>query len=75
LIWGILSDERTGLSLIIAAIFTTAVILRSKSCRAYKDSPNLEDQIPVFISQEQSGPVITLGTGLTLGEPVIMTAI
>jgi hypothetical protein len=57
LIWGALSDERMGLSFTIAAVFASAVILRSESRRAHDhillshiwDSPNLEDQVPVFI--------------------------
>jgi hypothetical protein len=28
-----------------------------------RDSPNLEGQVPVFIPQEQCGPVIPPGTG------------
>jgi hypothetical protein len=58
LIWGALSEERTDLSFIIAAVFASAVILRSESRGAHDlillsqiwDSPNLEDQVPVFIS-------------------------
>jgi hypothetical protein len=57
LIWGALSDERTGLSFTIA-VFASAVILRSESRGAHAhillsqiwNSPNLEDQVPVFIS-------------------------
>jgi hypothetical protein len=58
LIWDALSDERTGLSITIAAVFAKAVILRSESRGAHDhillsqicDSPNLEGQVPVFIS-------------------------
>jgi hypothetical protein len=34
-IWGALSDERTGLSFTIAAVFASAVVLRSESCGAH----------------------------------------
>jgi hypothetical protein len=58
LIWGALSDEVTNLLFTIAAVFASAVILRSESCGAHDhillsqiwDSPNLEDQVHVFIS-------------------------
>jgi hypothetical protein len=58
LIWGSLSDERTGLLFTIAAVFASTVILRSESCGAHDHillsqiwySPNPEDQVPVFIS-------------------------
>jgi hypothetical protein len=58
LIWGALSDERTGLSFTIAAGFASAVILRSQSCGIHEHillsqilgSRNLEGQVPVFIS-------------------------
>jgi hypothetical protein len=56
--WGTLSDERTGLSFTIAAGFASAVILWSKSRGTHghilqsrlRDSPNLDSQVPVFIS-------------------------
>jgi hypothetical protein len=58
LIWGALSDERTGLSFTIAAVFTSAVLLRVESRGAHDHillpqiwhSPNLEDQVSVFLS-------------------------
>jgi hypothetical protein len=58
LIWGALSDKKTGLSFTIPAVFASAVILRSESRGAHDhllmsqiwDSPNLEDQVPGFIS-------------------------
>jgi hypothetical protein len=57
-IWGALSDKRTDLSFTIAAVFASAVILRSESRGDHDllllsqiwDSPILEDQVPVFIS-------------------------
>jgi hypothetical protein len=72
LMWGALSDERTCLQFTIAA--------GPRQCshswvRVPRDSwpyftvsdsrpPNLEGQVPVFISpQEQGGPVIPPGTG------------
>jgi hypothetical protein len=56
--WGALSDERTGLPFIMAAGLDSAVILRSESRETrdhillsqIRDSPNLEGQVPVFIS-------------------------
>jgi hypothetical protein len=55
--WSALSDERKGLSFIIAAGLASAVILGSKSRRTrdhilqsqIRDSPNLEGQVLVFI--------------------------
>jgi hypothetical protein len=57
-IWGALSDERTGLLFAVAAGLASAVIFASESCGAHdhillpqiRDSPNLEGQIPVFMS-------------------------
>jgi hypothetical protein len=54
----LLADERIGLSFTIAVGLASAVILRSESRRAHdhillfqiRDSPNLEGQVPVFIS-------------------------
>jgi hypothetical protein len=55
-------------------ILASAVILTSESCWTHdhillsqiRDSPNLEGQVPVFISpQEQGDPVIPPGTGFT----------
>jgi hypothetical protein len=52
-------------------VLAIAVILRSESHGTHdrilltqiRDSPNLEEQVPVFISpQEQGGPVILPGT-------------
>jgi hypothetical protein len=56
--WGALSDEATGLSFTIAAGLASAVILGSESrgtdnhilLSHIRNSPNLEDQVPVFIS-------------------------
>jgi hypothetical protein len=60
LIWGALSDKRTGLSFTMCNL---QYILLSHIW----DSPNLEDQVPVFISpKEQGGPVIPPGTGFFL---------
>jgi hypothetical protein len=49
-----------GLAFTIAAIFVSAVILRSESCGAHdhillsqiSHSPKLKDQVPVFISPQ-----------------------
>jgi hypothetical protein len=65
--WGALSDERTGLSFTIAAGFARAVILGSKSSGTHdqillsqiRDSPNLEGQVPVFISPMDMVPNYT----------------
>jgi hypothetical protein len=54
----ILSDERMGLSFTITAVLASALILKSESRGAHdqillsqiRDSPILEDQVPVFIS-------------------------
>jgi hypothetical protein len=60
------------LSFTIAAGINSAIILGSKSRGTHdhillsqiRDSPNLEGQLPVFVSpQEESGPVIPPGTG------------
>jgi hypothetical protein len=58
LMWGTLSDVRTGLSFTTAVALTSAVILRSESRGTHvrilmsqiRDSPNLEGQVPLFIS-------------------------
>jgi hypothetical protein len=58
LMWGALCDERTCLSFTIPAALASAVILRSESRGTHdhillsqiRDSPNLEGQVPVFIS-------------------------
>jgi hypothetical protein len=55
--WGAHSDERTGLSQLLLAL-ASAVILGSESRVTYdhillsqiRDYPNLEGQVPVFIS-------------------------
>jgi hypothetical protein len=52
-------------------VFASAVILRSESCRnswpiilsQIRDSSNLKGQVPVFIFPEQSGSVLSPGTG------------
>jgi hypothetical protein len=75
LMWGVLSGERTGLSFAIAACprqlshswvrvpldsWPYDHILLSQ----IRDSPNLQGQVPVFISpKEQGDPVIPPGTG------------
>jgi hypothetical protein len=71
LMWGALSDERTGrLQLLLAR--ASIAILGSEPHGTHDhvllsqigDSPNLEGQVPVFINpQEQGGPVIPPGTG------------
>jgi hypothetical protein len=56
--WGSLSDERTGLPLQLLLVLASAVILGPESCgirdhillSQIRDSPNLEGQVPVFIS-------------------------
>jgi hypothetical protein len=56
--WGALSDKRTGLPFTIAVVLASAVILGSESrgtrdhilLSQIRDSPNLESQVPVFIS-------------------------
>jgi hypothetical protein len=56
--WGALSDERRVCRLQLLLVLASAVILRSESrgTRAHillsqiRDSPNLESQVPVFIS-------------------------
>jgi hypothetical protein len=73
LIWGALSDDRTGLSLTIDAVFASAVILRSESRGDHDhillsqiwDSPNLENQVPVFISPRNRVICLTLCFKLT----------
>jgi hypothetical protein len=58
LMWGVLSDERAGLSFTIAAGPRHRINLGSESaglvtifyCLRFETSPNLEDQVPVFIS-------------------------
>jgi hypothetical protein len=60
--WGVLSDGRTSLSFTIAAGLASAVILGSESRGTHvcillsqiRDSPNLENQVPVFISPRNS---------------------
>jgi hypothetical protein len=73
--WRYLSNERTSLSSTIAAVFASAAVLRFESHGAHDhillsqiwDSPNLEDQVPVYcIPQEQGGPVIPPGTAFWL---------
>jgi hypothetical protein len=61
-IWGALSDEKWGLQLSVINFFlldiASAAFLSSESHRTYKHIllslflrlPNLEDQVPVFIS-------------------------
>jgi hypothetical protein len=59
--WGALSDERTGLSLLVLA---SAIILWSESHGTHdrillshiRDSPNLEGQVLVFISPRNRVP-------------------
>jgi hypothetical protein len=56
--WGVLSDERTGLSLQFLLVLASGVIIGSESRRTQdhillsqiRDSPNLEGQVTVFIS-------------------------
>jgi hypothetical protein len=63
--WGALSDERTGLQLLLA--LAGAVILGSESRVTHdhillyqiRDSPNLEGQVPVFISLRNRWPGYT----------------
>jgi hypothetical protein len=58
LMWGALSIERMGLLLQILLVFASTVILGSESCGTHDhillpqiwDYPNLEGQVPVFIS-------------------------
>jgi hypothetical protein len=58
LMWGALSDEKMGLPFTIALVLTSVAILGSKSrgtrdhilLSHIRDSPNLEDQVPIFIS-------------------------
>jgi hypothetical protein len=52
--WGAVSDERTGI-LLFLLVLDSAVILGSESCGTLllsqiRDFPNLEGQVPVFIS-------------------------
>jgi hypothetical protein len=56
--WGAISDKRKGVSFAILLILASAVILGSESRGTHdhillsliRDSPNLEGQVPVFIS-------------------------
>jgi hypothetical protein len=58
LMCGAFSDQRMGLSFTLLLAFASSVILGSESCETYdhillsqiQDSPNLEGQVPVFIS-------------------------
>jgi hypothetical protein len=58
LMWGALSDERTGLPFTSAAGLASTVVLGSESRRTrghillyqIRDSPKLEGQVPIFIS-------------------------
>jgi hypothetical protein len=66
----ILSDERMGLSFTTALVLASKAILRSKSRGTHnqiflsqiRDSPNLEGQVPVFISPRNR--VASYDTGL-----------
>jgi hypothetical protein len=57
LLWGALSDDRTGLSFIIALVLASALILRSEFRENHDQillsqirySPNLKSQVLVFI--------------------------
>jgi hypothetical protein len=60
--WVALSDERTGLLLQLLLVLASAVILGSDSRVTHdhillpqiRDSPNLEGQVPVFLSPRNS---------------------
>jgi hypothetical protein len=73
LLWGALSDERMG-TLFTRTIASgpcqsnnSGVQVPQNSDHIFYcliwDSPNLEGQVPIFVSQEQGGPVIPPGTG------------
>jgi hypothetical protein len=64
---GALSEERMGLSFTLLLALTRAVILGSESDEAHdhillfqiRDFPNLEGQVPVFISHRNRMPSYT----------------
>jgi hypothetical protein len=62
LMWGALSDQRMSLPFTISVVLASTIILGSKShgtrghilLSQIRDSPNLEGQVPVFISPRSS---------------------
>jgi hypothetical protein len=75
--WGVLSDEKTGLLFTNLLVLARAIILGSDSHGAYdyillsqiRDSPNLESQIPLFNIPGTGWPVILEGTGFPFLSP------